>query len=71
LDDDSVILTLLGKIIPFEIAVGMNGRVWIKAENSKMTVILVNAILSSEHLTSFQMQSLVEKLKPQLLTTES
>uniref|UniRef100_T1H7D2 Exosome complex component RRP40 n=1 Tax=Megaselia scalaris TaxID=36166 RepID=T1H7D2_MEGSC len=34
--------------LPFEIAIGMNGRIWIKAKTIKETVALGTAILASE-----------------------
>lgn len=44
-------LTALGKAIPFEIAVGANGRVWVLAGSAAQTVIVANAIANSEFIT--------------------
>jgi exosome complex RNA-binding protein Rrp4 len=41
-------LTALGQHIPFEVAVGMNGRVWIKADTISHTILGANMITQSE-----------------------
>ena len=40
LNPESALLKTLGKSIPFEIAVGMNGRVWLRARSAKETICL-------------------------------
>ncbi len=65
MDDECAILKLLGSFVPFEIAVGMNGRVWVKSAKNKNTILIANAIIQSENMKYNQMQALVEKLKPQ------
>lgn len=38
-------LKQLSKVVPpFEIAIGMNGRVWLKSEKPKITIFIVEAI---------------------------
>ncbi|KAG8228680.1 hypothetical protein J437_LFUL008668 [Ladona fulva] len=46
------LLKTLGKEIPHEIAVGMNGKVWLKARSIKETIALANAILATEYITN-------------------
>ena len=41
---DSAVLNALGKVISFEVAVGLNGRVWVKAPTPQQTIIVANAI---------------------------
>lgn len=41
--------------MPFEIAVGMNGRIWIKARTTKQTMALARAIGLSEHMNNEEM----------------
>ena len=50
LNSECPLLKLLGKGVSFEIAVGMNGRIWIKAKSVKQTMALARAISFSEHL---------------------
>ncbi|KAJ3413518.1 Exosome component 3 [Chytridiales sp. JEL 0842] len=50
LDPSNAMLGYLGKAIPFEIAVGMNGRVWIKANSPQEVVVVMNTIKGSEGL---------------------
>jgi exosome complex component RRP40 len=70
LADDCVVLKQLGKVVPFEIAVGMNGRVWVNAANSKHIILITNAILNSEHLQPKQIQAMIAKLSSHFFSDE-
>ena len=59
---DSVVLNEIGKYLPFEIAVGLNGRIWINSTNSIHTVVIANAITNSEFLSSDMIITMVKKL---------
>jgi exosome complex component RRP40 len=48
LTEDCVVLHLLSEEFRYEIAVGVNGRVWVHAESMEETIFLVNAIKNSE-----------------------
>ncbi|GAB2289544.1 hypothetical protein Dimus_023854 [Dionaea muscipula] len=56
------VLADLGKELSFEIAVGLNGRVWVNAESPSTVILVSNMILNSESLTAFQQKKMVEKL---------
>lgn len=56
------VLSSLGRHFPYELAVGLNGRVWVKADTTKRTTLIVNAIVNSEYLDPEQAQSLVDGL---------
>ncbi|KAL0882851.1 hypothetical protein ABMA27_016382 [Loxostege sticticalis] len=43
---------------PFELAAGMNGRIWIKANSMRETIAVGNAILGCEYLTSEEIKSM-------------
>jgi len=60
---ESVLLKALGKAIPFEIAVGMNGRVWVRARSIKETICLVNAIECSEYMNNPEILNMCAKLE--------
>uniref|UniRef100_A0A6B2LGZ2 Ribosomal RNA-processing protein 40 n=1 Tax=Arcella intermedia TaxID=1963864 RepID=A0A6B2LGZ2_9EUKA len=62
LSRNSIILNALGKKIPFEVAIGMNGRIWTNAADSKTTILIANAIQNSEHLNEKQILSMVHKM---------
>jgi len=62
LNPDCVLLSTLGKSVPFEIAVGMNGRVWIRARSVKETICLANAIECAEYMTNPEIVSMCGKL---------
>ena len=34
----------LGSVLKFEITAGMNGRVWIKGDNSRSTLLIANIL---------------------------
>jgi exosome complex component RRP40 len=48
--------------VPFEIAAGVNGRVWVKAETALQTVVIANAILNSDGMPSGAMKHMVARL---------
>lgn len=59
---DSVVLNELGKYLPFEIAVGMNGRIWVNSTSTMNTTVVANAIINSEFLSSEKIITMVKKL---------
>jgi len=56
------VLSLLGKHFKFEIAVGMNGRVWINSKGIIDTIAIANAIVSSEFMNDEQINFMVRQL---------
>ncbi|CAN1151193.1 Putative exosome complex component rrp40 [Linum perenne] len=56
------ILETLGKKLPFEIAVGLNGRVWVNADSPSIVVVVSNAIMNSQSLSRVQQKIMAEKL---------
>ncbi|KAJ1882553.1 exosome non-catalytic core subunit rrp40 [Coemansia sp. RSA 486] len=56
------VLNALGAKIPFEVAVGLNGRVWINTEAPETTVLVANAIKNSEFLDAKQCRQMVNEL---------
>mmetsp|Transcript_17071 Transcript_17071/g.29224 ORF Transcript_17071/g.29224 Transcript_17071/m.29224 type:complete len:236 (+) Transcript_17071:172-879(+) len=64
------VLQALGASVQFEMAVGMNGRVWIcgavdpkdPAASKKAAIIASNAIMNSEFLTEQQVRTLVSRM---------
>eukprot|EP01083_Nonionella_stella_P070167 187582_1 len=52
LSDESHVLNCLGRTVAFEVAIGVNGRVWVKSENERYTIAIVNCILNSEHISN-------------------
>ena len=51
---DSPVLTSLGSHLPFECAVGLNGRVWLNSASDAHTVLLSNAVLNAQFLAPKQ-----------------
>ncbi|KAJ1845264.1 exosome non-catalytic core subunit rrp40 [Coemansia sp. RSA 2706] len=56
------VLAALGAELAYEAAVGVNGRVWVKAGSPEKTILVVNAIRNSEHLDSRQCKQMVKEL---------
>ncbi|KAL7222853.1 hypothetical protein ACSBR1_024530 [Camellia fascicularis] len=56
------VLEGLAKKLSFEIAVGLNGRVWVNAEAPSTVILVSNAIMNSESLSGVQQKIMVEKL---------
>ena len=53
---------MLGNNIPFEVAVGMNGRIWIRGKTVRDTICLANAIAVAEFMTNDEIKRMVGKL---------
>ncbi|XP_010251261.1 PREDICTED: putative exosome complex component rrp40 isoform X1 [Nelumbo nucifera] len=56
------VLEALGKKLSFEIAIGLNGRVWVNAASPSTVILVSNAIMNSESLSGVQQRIMVEKL---------
>ena len=56
------VLEMCGEWVGYEVAVGMNGRVWVKCENTMACILLLNAIQNSQHMTSAQTRDMVTQL---------
>ena len=59
------VLEALGSALQFELAVGVNGRVWVQAESASTVVMVLNAITSSERLNDTQVRTLVARMLAQ------
>jgi len=62
-ESDNFLLACLGKVYSFEIAVGMNGRVWVNTKSITHTIQISNAIQTSEGMDRQQIKSMVDMLK--------
>lgn len=56
------VLEELGKKLSFEIATGLNGRVWVNAASPSSVILVSNTIMKSESLSAVQQKILVGKL---------
>ncbi|CAG8434194.1 1748_t:CDS:2 [Ambispora gerdemannii] len=59
LETETPILKDLGDHIPFETAIGLNGRIWINADTTKNTIVVINAIKDSEKYPESQSRQVV------------
>lgn len=62
LDERCVVLGALGASVPFEVAVGANGRVWVRADTPVHTILASNCIANSEHLSDDMTKVMVREL---------
>lgn len=60
------LLKQLGKVVAFEIAVGMNGRIWVKAKTIRQTLAAAKAISLSEHMSIDEISVMCRKLSDNL-----
>ena len=59
---DCKVLKMLGDQFAFEMAVGINGRVWVSANTHARTLLVTNAILASENMSDVEQEKLVRTL---------
>ena len=60
--DEYPALEAVGTLVPFELAVGVNGRVWIRSGSAAATVLTQLAILQSERVADEEHARLVEEI---------
>ena len=46
----------------FECAIGINGRIWVKSSNSRLTVTIANTIMHCAHLNDSQLTEYFQTL---------
>jgi len=61
LNPQCTLMKNLGKGISLEVAIGMNGRIWVKAKTMKQTVTVARVICLSEHLDNDEINRLCKK----------
>ncbi|XP_048762538.2 exosome complex component RRP40-like isoform X2 [Ostrea edulis] len=66
LSPDCVLFKSLGKSLKYEVAVGMNGRIWIKCHTVMETIVVANAITTSQYMTNEQIRDMCGKLTDSL-----
>lgn len=62
LADKCPILKLLSSHFSFEIAVGMNGCVWVKSKSVANTIIISNIVENSEFLSLDELEMMVNQV---------
>lgn len=60
LEDNHKFIDRLGKKIPLEIAIGLNGRIWVRTDSFRNTMFVINAILSAELLNKEEMMKCID-----------
>jgi len=58
----AVVLVACGARVPYECAIGLNGRVWINAANPLASVLIGNAIVNAQHLGTSKTKTMIEAL---------
>lgn len=58
----TAVLAALGAAVQYEIAVGLNGRLWVNSVNVTTTILVSQCIINSEFLTPSQAELLVKKV---------
>lgn len=58
----TAVLSALGAAVQYEIAIGLNGRLWVNAANVTTTILVSQCIIKSEFLTPPQAEILVKRV---------
>jgi exosome complex component RRP40 len=68
----NVVLDELGSSeLPFEICIGVNGMVWVNAQQPEYTILVLNAIQNSEVMTEEQVRGMVRSLVQTIKSTKT
>lgn len=67
LNPDCLLFNMLAKNQAYEIAIGMNGRIWVKTKSVHKTIAIANAILAAEYTCPSKMQDLCNSIEKTLL----
>lgn len=62
LSPSCILLKTIGNSLPYEVAVGLNGRIWVKGRSTVETIALSNAICSAEFMTNDHIKVLVRQI---------
>ena len=68
LNPSNLVLNELGQSIPYEIAIGVNGTVWVHSKSVESTVVICNAIRNSEVMTDEQTRGMVREMLKSFLS---
>mmetsp|Transcript_48475 Transcript_48475/g.71858 ORF Transcript_48475/g.71858 Transcript_48475/m.71858 type:complete len:282 (+) Transcript_48475:153-998(+) len=58
----NIVLNALGKTLPFEVAIGVNGVLWVHSNEPSHTILIMNAVKNSEVMTPEQTRGMVKAL---------
>ena len=64
-------LQAIGDVLPFELAVGVNGRVWLNAEKAAGVIFVQKAVLESREFSVDEHPNMVQSLAKDLDLQES
>lgn len=70
LNRNSPLFKMLAQSQAFEVAVGMNGRVWVKARSIQETIAVANAVLVAEFTAPNEIKKLCSDIQKTLLLTQ-
>ncbi|XP_076160581.1 exosome complex component Rrp40 isoform X2 [Ptiloglossa arizonensis] len=71
LNRSTPLFNTLARSQAFEVAIGMNGKVWVKARTIQETIAVVNAILAAEYTAPNNIVKLCSDIEKTLLLTQS
>lgn len=66
LNEKCHLLHLLSKESPYELAAGINGRIWIHSKSIRTTILIRDTILKAEHTPYDEMTRLVDEFASEL-----
>ncbi|GAM23353.1 hypothetical protein SAMD00019534_065280 [Acytostelium subglobosum LB1] len=65
LSEECETLKVVGKHIAYEIAVGVNGRVWVNSTSNHHTIVVTNTILNSQFIVDDQLEPFILRILQQ------
>lgn len=66
LNEKCNLLHLLSKETPYELAAGINGRIWIHSKSIRTTILLRETILKAEYTPHDEMKKIVDEFASEL-----
>lgn len=66
LNEKCNLLHLLSKETPYELAAGINGRIWIHSKSIRTTILLRETILKAEYTAHDEMKKIVDEFASEL-----
>lgn len=67
LNPEYPLFKMIGRNQVYEVAAGMNGRIWLKAKSIHVTIGVMNAILAAEFMIPSEMEKLCARVEKTLL----
>ena len=62
MNNETTIFKTIQRYCNFEVAIGLNGKIWVAANDNNNTIIVSNAIKKAQHMTPAETDIFVKKI---------